>query len=192
MDEVQRAYAVLGLKAGTSFGEVRRRYRALARRWHPDRHADEARNLNEATETMRRLNDAYRTLERRLGRGPQRAADRPAPPAPGRPLSREELDAMVESIGPDGPVDWMLDSVGWVGGTLRGVLAVIGFIILAVRLVRMIAAGDFAAIVRDPALATVLLMLVAALVILVADEIRKRREVADMRGGQVSDSEALR
>ncbi len=181
MDDVQRAYAVLGLRAGTSFGEVRRRYRALARRWHPDRHADEARNLNEATERMRRFNEAYRTLERRLGKGPRRAADhRPAAPAPGRPLSREELDATVESIGTDGPVDWMLDSVGWVGGTLRGVLAVIAFIILAVRLVRMVAAGDFAAIVKDPGLATVLLMLAAALVILVAQEIRKRREVADM------------
>jgi hypothetical protein len=181
MDDVQRAYAVLGLKAGTSFGEVRRRYRALAKRWHPDRHAEDAQNLNEATERMRRFNAAYRTLEKRLGKGSQRAADhRPTTPTPGRPLSREELDAMVESIGPDGPVDWMLDGIGWVGGTFRGVLAVVGFIVLAVRLVRMIAAGDLVAIVKDPGLATVLLMLVAALVILVLQEIRKRREVADM------------
>jgi hypothetical protein len=181
MDDVQRAYAVLGLKAGTSFAEVRRRYRALARRWHPDRHADDPRNLNEATERMRRFNEAYRTLERRLGRASRRAADhQPAAPASGRPLSREELDAMVESIGPDGPVDWMLDGIGWVGGTFRGVLAVIGFIVLAVRLVRMIAAGDLLAITRDPGLATVLLMLAAALVILVLQEVRRRREVADM------------
>jgi hypothetical protein len=181
MDDVQRAYAVLGLEAGTPFGEVRRRYRALARRWHPDRHAEDARNLNEATDGMRRFNDAYRTLESRLGKGPPRAAEhRPPAPAPGRPLSREELDAMVESIGPDGPVDWMLDSVGWVGGTLRGVLAVIGFIILAVRLVRMVAAGDFIAIVKDPGLAFVLLLLVTTLVLLVIEELRKRREVADM------------
>jgi hypothetical protein len=181
MDDLLRAYAVLGLKAGTSFGEVRRRYRALARRWHPDRHADDAQNLNEATERMRRYNAAYRTLERRLGKSSQRAADhRPAAPTPGRPLTREELDAMVESIGPDGPVDWMLDGIGWVGGTFRGVLAVIGFIVLAVRLVRMMAAGDFLGILNDPGLATVLLLLVAALVILVLQETRKRREVADM------------
>jgi len=181
MDDAQRAYAVLGLKAGTSFGEVRRRYRALAKRWHPDHHAEDAKNMNEATERMRRFNAAYRTLERRLGKGSQRAADhRPAAPTPGRPLSREELDAMVESIGPDGPVDWMLDGIGWIGGTFRGVLAVVGSIVLAARLVRVIAAGDFLAILNDRGLATVLVLLVAALVILVLQEIRKRREVADM------------
>lgn len=181
MDDVQRAYAVLGLKAGTSFGEVRRRYRGLARRWHPDRHAEDAWNLNEATERMRRFNEAYRTLERHLGRGSRRAANHPPPaPAPGRPLSREELDAIIGSIGPDGPVDWMLDSLGWVGGTLRGIVAVIGFIILAVRLVRLIAAGSFAAILKEPGVAIVLLLLATSLVLLVVEEIRKRRQVADL------------
>ena len=93
---------------------------------------------------------------------------------------------MVQAIGPDGPVDWMLDGLGWVGGTIQGVLVVIGLILLTVRLARLMAAGDFAAIAEDSALLIYLLGLAAALVALVVQEARKRGEVTDSDTGRTN------
>ena len=93
---------------------------------------------------------------------------------------------MVQAIGPGGPVDWMLETFGWVGGTLQGVLVVIGVIVLTVRLARLIAAGDFAAIAEDSALLIYLVGLAVALVLLVLQEARKRGEVTDPAAGRTS------
>jgi hypothetical protein len=128
-DDVRRAYAVFGLRAGAAPTQVRRRYRALARQWHPDRHARDARNQAEAASRMQEINAAYRCLADHLA--PQR--HRPAAStaslegslggaSPGRPLSREELDRMVEAIGSEGPIDWLLDGLGSMGRAFKGLL----------------------------------------------------------------------
>jgi hypothetical protein len=59
-DDIRRAYAVFGLRPGAPPAQVRRRYKALARQWHPDRHAREPRNQAEAASRMQEINAAYR------------------------------------------------------------------------------------------------------------------------------------
>jgi curved DNA-binding protein CbpA len=50
-------YATLGVPRGASARQVRQAYRRLARRYHPDLHADA-----EATERMQRVNQAWEIL----------------------------------------------------------------------------------------------------------------------------------
>jgi molecular chaperone DnaJ len=53
--------AVLGLRAGASREEIRKAYRDLAKRWHPDRHP-EGWERDQAQEEFRRINLAYEWL----------------------------------------------------------------------------------------------------------------------------------
>lgn len=64
------AYQVLNLPSTASFAEVRAAYRALARRWHPDRFA-EGPERDWANEKMAEINAAYQACIRRA---PRRAA----------------------------------------------------------------------------------------------------------------------
>lgn len=57
------AYAELGLEPETPFKEVRKRYKELAREWHPDHHQGEEMKL-EAQEKFIRYKDAYEVLEK--------------------------------------------------------------------------------------------------------------------------------
>jgi len=75
-------YAVLGIKRNTPQGDIRRAYREMARRWHPDMSSDA-----DTTAQMQRVNEAYEILN---SPGPrarydaglklQAAAGRNAPP----------------------------------------------------------------------------------------------------------------
>ena len=56
------AYDVLGLERGTEFKEVRKRYKELAKEWHPDHHQGEEEKL-EAQEKFMKYNNAYKVLE---------------------------------------------------------------------------------------------------------------------------------
>jgi hypothetical protein len=72
MSPQRNPYEVLGLRPGASRDAVRARYRELAARYHPDRHADNP--LAElAEEKLRDINAAYQTL----------VATEPRPPAQG-------------------------------------------------------------------------------------------------------------
>jgi DnaJ-domain-containing protein 1 len=66
VDDVARAYAVLEVPPGSSFEVVRRSYRTLMRKYHPDRHAHAPEKQKAATELAQKLTEAYRLLERRL------------------------------------------------------------------------------------------------------------------------------
>ena len=57
------AYTELDLEPGTPFKEVRKRYKELARKWHPDHHHGEEEKLK-AQEKFMRYNDAYQILEK--------------------------------------------------------------------------------------------------------------------------------
>lgn len=112
MDETARAYATLGVAPGAPLGEVRKRYRALVRQWHPDRFAADPQGQAEAAVRMRAINDAFRCVAARTT-VPQPGPDPRAPAAgrsyrPGRRLTREEIDRMVETMGNDGPLDWIV------------------------------------------------------------------------------------
>jgi len=160
VDRVRRSYAILGLKPGASLSEVRRRYRFLAQRWHPDRHVSDARNQAEAGAEMRRINEAYQAIVESL-----------APPAPGvrsidpkARMSRVEVDALANAIGSEGPVDWLLGTIGWVGSTIEGILAILFGVGLVVRVAVDAWRGEFGAFREHPEL--ILLLVILAVIAL--------------------------
>ena len=61
---IRDCYIILGVSSRTSMEEVRRRYRALARQYHPDHHPDDP----EAVAQFRRLAEAYETIQRSRSR----------------------------------------------------------------------------------------------------------------------------
>jgi len=58
-------FAVLGLKPGVSSKSIRRRYRLLAGKWHPDRNPDKPR---EAERRFKEIAEAYRLLSSKVQR----------------------------------------------------------------------------------------------------------------------------
>jgi len=102
-DGVRRAYATLGLPFGASPAQVKRRYRLLVKRWHPDRFVADPMGQAEASERLTHINAAYAVLAG--------GVDSAAPHTQAETgLSREQIDRMVQSIGTQSPVDWLL---GW-------------------------------------------------------------------------------
>lgn len=59
--------ATLGLAADAGLPEIRRAYRALAKRWHPDRVGGDAATQREAARRFREIRSAYETLVAELG-----------------------------------------------------------------------------------------------------------------------------
>jgi DnaJ-domain-containing protein 1 len=66
MDEVRQAYAALEVPYGSDFATVRKSYRALMRKYHPDRHTGSPEKQKAATELAQKLTAAYRLLEQRI------------------------------------------------------------------------------------------------------------------------------
>lgn len=64
-ENITRAYVVLGVAPGASQKEIKGAYRALVRRWHPDRYAMNPTDHQEATRRMVALNAAYLLLRDR-------------------------------------------------------------------------------------------------------------------------------
>jgi DnaJ-class molecular chaperone len=90
VEATARAYAILGLRQDASLGDVRRRYRFLAQRWHPERFCRDANAQNEATATMARINAAYQVLAGHL--------------PPSRPHAERTDRAKADSCPADGVV----------------------------------------------------------------------------------------
>jgi DnaJ-domain-containing protein 1 len=67
-DEIRRAYAAMEVPVGSDFETVRKSFRALMRKYHPDRHAGSPEKQKAATELTQRLTEAYTLLEKRLRR----------------------------------------------------------------------------------------------------------------------------
>jgi molecular chaperone DnaJ len=59
-------YKVLGIKEGASYDEIKRAYRELAKKYHPDRYRDNPLS-DLADEKMREINEAYDTLMKNAG-----------------------------------------------------------------------------------------------------------------------------
>lgn len=175
-DELRRAYALLDLAPGASFERVRQQYKALVKRWHPDRYAGDPVNQAEAASRMRQINGAYETLARALAPDDTEvegeAAGPPARPPERQRLSREEIERIVEGIesqesgkgvmGRDEildryPVLWYLAFATFIG-------YLIPFAVAAWS-------GDYGLVWREKGF---LLLIVACIVMLVVGKIRRR------------------
>jgi DnaJ-domain-containing protein 1 len=65
---VRRAYAALEVPPGSDFETVRRAYRTLMRKYHPDLHTSTPEKQKAANEIAQKLTDSYKLLEKRLRR----------------------------------------------------------------------------------------------------------------------------
>jgi DnaJ-domain-containing protein 1 len=63
---VQKAYAMLEVPSGSNFETVRRSYRALMRKYHPDHHTQSPEKQRAANDVAQKLTEAYKLLEKRL------------------------------------------------------------------------------------------------------------------------------
>jgi curved DNA-binding protein CbpA len=61
-DERERCLELLGLKPGASAQEIKAAYRDLAKVWHPDRFAHDARLQEKAQNKLKEINEAYEAL----------------------------------------------------------------------------------------------------------------------------------
>ena len=63
---VQKAYAALEVAVGADFVTVRKAYRTLMRKYHPDHHTESLEKQRAANEVAQRLTESYKLLERKL------------------------------------------------------------------------------------------------------------------------------
>ena len=118
---------------------------------------------------MRRINEAYQAIVEGL-----------APPAAGvrstdsnTRMSRVEVDALANAIGSEGPVDWLLGTIGWVGSTIEGILAILSGVGIVVRVAVDALRGDFGAFREHPEL----ILLLVILAVIAARELWVRSRV---------------
>ena len=62
-DELRRAYAALEVPFGSDFATVRKSYRALMRKYHPDRHTESPEKQKTATELTQKLSQSFQVIE---------------------------------------------------------------------------------------------------------------------------------
>lgn len=65
-DKIAGYYKVLDLPVGAPFEDVKKSYRKLMRKYHPDRHVSNPKKQKAATELSMRVTQAYKELENHL------------------------------------------------------------------------------------------------------------------------------
>ncbi|HEX2659409.1 MAG TPA: J domain-containing protein [Polyangia bacterium] len=63
---LQKAYAALEVPQGSDFETVRKAYRTLMRKYHPDHHTGSPEKQRAANEVAQRLTESYKLLEKKL------------------------------------------------------------------------------------------------------------------------------
>ena len=58
----KQSYIILHLKTGCTWAEVRKSYKALTQKWHPDKHENNAATKNIADEKIKDINKAYKLI----------------------------------------------------------------------------------------------------------------------------------
>jgi len=61
-DELRSAYAALGLEPGASLATVKRQFKTLVRKWHPDRFVGDPQGVVEANHRLRVINQSYNAI----------------------------------------------------------------------------------------------------------------------------------
>ena len=61
---IRKAYAALEVQPGSDFETIRKSYRRLMRKYHPDLHRGSAEAQRAATDLAQRLTEAYKLLEK--------------------------------------------------------------------------------------------------------------------------------
>ncbi len=145
-DELRRAYTVLGLAPATFPWTVKRRYRALVKRWHPDQFTGDPAAQAVAAQRMSEINGAYRTIKQAaLGRLSPRRRAPPAPP----PGPRPSAGVRSGTRGYSDVEDWF-ESVFWYLGALRNVIAGVFAFGCAVALVVALMERDLQTLRSNP------------------------------------------
>jgi DnaJ-domain-containing protein 1 len=67
-EAIRKAYAALEVPAGSDFDTVRKAYRRLMRKYHPDLHTSSPDKQRAANDLAQRLTEAYKLLEKQLRR----------------------------------------------------------------------------------------------------------------------------
>lgn len=62
MKSINEYYAILGVEPRASSKELKKAYRGLVRKWHPDRFLRDPQRLNTAKEKLQEINEAYHAL----------------------------------------------------------------------------------------------------------------------------------
>lgn len=101
----QDYYSVLGVARDASEAEIKKAYRRLALKWHPDRHKDDSRA--EAESRFKQLSEAYEVLSDaekrakydRFGEDWKHGQEVPPPSGGGRSMSPEEFEQMFGGAG---------------------------------------------------------------------------------------------
>jgi DnaJ-domain-containing protein 1 len=65
---IRKAYAALEVQPGSDFETIRRSYRRLMRKYHPDLHRGSPEAQRAATDLAQRLTEAYKLLEKQTRR----------------------------------------------------------------------------------------------------------------------------
>ncbi|MEA5616991.1 dynamin family protein [Cronbergia sp. UHCC 0137] len=61
-DKIARAYKILGLQPTASFAEVKKTYKTLVKKWHPDLFMNQPQMQKQVQEKIRLINEAYNIL----------------------------------------------------------------------------------------------------------------------------------
>ena len=62
--ELEQDYLLLEVPFGAPFSEVKRGYKKMIARYHPDKHAEDSSSFDKATELSQKINAAFRRIER--------------------------------------------------------------------------------------------------------------------------------
>lgn len=63
--DLKRAYEILGVNQNDNFDKVKKRYRELCKKYHPDLYQDQDKNIKELTEEkLKEINEAYSLIEK--------------------------------------------------------------------------------------------------------------------------------
>ena len=105
--DLRHAYAILSLSPPVTEDRLKRRYKALVRRWHPDRYESDPAGQAEATARLRTINLAYELVAASLAPAvPESEQEVATPVYPTRTYqtecssswSSERVEAIVDSI----------------------------------------------------------------------------------------------
>jgi len=97
---VEHAYELLGVPHSASTRVIKRAYRLMAKRWHPDLYPAGTPQQAEASRMMERINDAYGTIQHAPLRYAPQSTERTSRPEINIPvMSEREHSVAINQLG---------------------------------------------------------------------------------------------